>query len=76
MSALPPKADIGQRRAMTDPDPSPLFADGCSVICGGGAKPTDEHLASIIHCVDEEIIEFLKRRERRVIARRKSKRYV
>jgi hypothetical protein len=32
MSALPPKADIGQRRAMTDPDPNPLFTDGCTVI--------------------------------------------
>jgi hypothetical protein len=65
MSALPPKADIGQRRAMTDPDPNPLFADGCTMICGGGAKPEDVHLASTIHCVDQEIIEWLKHRERR-----------
>jgi hypothetical protein len=66
MSALPPKADIGQRRAMTDHDPCPLFADGCIVIaCYGGAKPDDVHLASTIHCVDEEIIARLRRRDRR-----------
>jgi hypothetical protein len=34
------------------------------VICGGNAKPEDMHLASIVHCVDDEIIEWLKRRER------------
>jgi len=36
------------------------------IICGGGAKPTDLHLASIVHCIDDEIIGWLKRRERRV----------
>jgi hypothetical protein len=34
------------------------------VICGGGARPEDEHLLSIVHCVDEEIIEWLARREK------------
>jgi hypothetical protein len=47
MSALPPKADIDQhppRRPI--PDPSPLFADGCTVIaCYRNAKPADTHLA-------------------------------
>jgi hypothetical protein len=43
---------------MTDPD------DGEVIFCGGGAKPTDTHLASTVHCVDEEIIEWLERRER------------
>jgi hypothetical protein len=39
---------------MTDRD-NP-FADGCTVIrCYGNAKPADKHLASTIHCVDEEI---------------------
>jgi hypothetical protein len=34
---------------MTDPDPSPLFADGCTVIaCYGNARPEDVHLASTI----------------------------
>jgi hypothetical protein len=62
---------------VTDPDPNP-FADGSTVIkCYGNAKPTDVHLASTIRCVDDEIINLLKRRERaRASARRKSKRYV
>jgi hypothetical protein len=36
-----------------------------SAFCGGGAKPTDTHLAVTIHCVDDEIIQWLQRRERR-----------
>ncbi|MGB8325157.1 MAG: hypothetical protein WCE52_19530 [Candidatus Acidiferrum sp.] len=48
---------------MTDPDPSPLFADGCTIIVYGNAKPTDTHLASTIHRVDDEIIGWLKRRD-------------
>jgi hypothetical protein len=40
-------------------------ADGDLIVCYGGAKPTDKHLASKIHCVDDEIIGWLKRRERR-----------
>jgi hypothetical protein len=35
------------------------------VICGGGAKPEDTHLASTVHCVGDEIIEWLARRERK-----------
>jgi hypothetical protein len=31
----------------------------------GGLKLTDKHLASRIHCVDDEIIGWLKRREKR-----------
>jgi hypothetical protein len=34
-----------------------------------GAKPTNTHLASTVHCVDDEIIEWLKLRERRKRAR-------
>ena len=26
------------------------------IVCYGGAKPTDKHLASTVHCVDDEII--------------------
>jgi hypothetical protein len=32
-----------------DPDPS----DDAVIICGGAAKPTDLHLASTVHCVDD-----------------------
>jgi hypothetical protein len=32
-------------------------------MCYDGAKLFDKHLASTIHCVDDEIIEWLKRRE-------------
>ena len=49
---------------MTDPNPNP-FADCDVIVCYGGAKLTDEHLASTVHCVDDEIIEWLKRREQR-----------
>ena len=45
--------------SMTGPD------DGECVLCGGGARPTDTHLASIVHCVDDEIIAWLRQRERR-----------
>jgi hypothetical protein len=33
------------------------YAADCDIIiCYGGAKPTDKHLASTVHCVDDEII--------------------
>jgi hypothetical protein len=35
------------------------------ILCYGGAKPTNFHLDSIIHAVNEEIIEWLEQRERR-----------
>ena len=54
---------------MTNPDPNP-FPDGEVIVCYGGAKPEDEHLASIVHCVDGEIVEWLRRRERRQKAAR------
>jgi hypothetical protein len=42
------------------------YAADCDVIvCYGGAKPTDTHLASVIHCIDDEIIGWLRRREQR-----------
>jgi hypothetical protein len=47
---------------MTDPDP---FADDTTlIVCYGNAKPEHEHLASTIHCIDDEIIAWLQRRER------------
>jgi hypothetical protein len=38
-------------------------ADCDAIICGGGAKPDDLHLLSVVHCVDEEIISWLEKRE-------------
>ncbi len=40
-------------------------ADCDFIVCYGRAKLTDKHLASKIHCVDDEIIGWLKRREQR-----------
>src|SRR5437879_3938617 len=41
-------------------------AADCHVIaCYSGAKLTDKHLASKIHCVDSEIVKWLEWRERR-----------
>jgi hypothetical protein len=40
------------------------YAADCDVItCYGGAKLVDKHLAAIVHCVDDEVIGWLKRRE-------------
>jgi hypothetical protein len=39
--------------------------EGEIVICCGGAKPSDAHLASKIVAINEEIIEWLGYRERR-----------
>ena len=39
--------------------------DGEIVICGGGAQLEDTHLASVVHCIDEEIHDWLEKRERR-----------
>jgi hypothetical protein len=49
---------------MSDPDPNP-FADCDLNVCYGGAKLADKHLASTVHCVDDAIIGWLKRREQR-----------
>jgi hypothetical protein len=56
--------------AMTDPDPNP-FADCDVIVCRGGAKLTAKHLASTIHCSDDEIIGWLERRRRALAANRK-----
>jgi len=62
---LTPTKELSTEPAMTACDANP-FADGCTGIVGyGGARPTDTHLASTINCVDEEIFEWLIRRERR-----------
>jgi hypothetical protein len=64
----PRKQTTASAAAMTDPDPSPLFADECTVIaCCGGAKVTANHLASTIHCTDDEIIGWLERRRRALV---------
>jgi hypothetical protein len=56
---------------MIDHDPNP-FADCDFIVFYGGAKLTDRHLACIIHCVNEEVIEWLERREQRKRGRRRS----
>jgi hypothetical protein len=45
---------------MTDNDED----DGEIIICLGGAKLTDTHLASTIHCIDEEIFSWLEERNK------------
>jgi len=57
---------------MPDPDPNP-FADCDAIVCYTNAKPTDTHLASVIHCIDGEIIGWLERQERRRRDTRKSR---
>jgi hypothetical protein len=62
---------IGTLRKLTemaDPDPSP-FANYHVIVCYGGAGLFDKHLASTIHCVDDEIIGWRQRREQRRRAR-------
>jgi hypothetical protein len=45
--------------------PSVSYAADCDVIvCYGAAKLVDKHLAATMHCVDDEIIGWLKRRHR------------
>ena len=47
---------IGTLRKLTaDPDLSP-FANYHVIVCYGGAGLLDKHLASTIHCVDDEIM--------------------
>jgi hypothetical protein len=49
---------------VTAPDPNP-FADCDVIIWSGGVKVADRRVASKVHCVDDEIIEWLERREQR-----------
>jgi hypothetical protein len=58
---------------VTAPDPNP-FADCDVIICYGGVKVADRHLASKVHCFDDEIIEWLERREQRGRERHAAKR--
>lgn len=53
---------------MPDPDPSP-FANCHVIVCYDGVGLFDKHLASTFHCVDDEIIGSLQRREQRRRAR-------
>ena len=34
------------------------------IVCGGNAKPSDLHLASMIHCIDDDVIPWLEWRGR------------
>jgi hypothetical protein len=47
---------------MTDTDP---FDDCDIIVAHGGARPTDTHLLSLVNCRDDEILDWLERRERR-----------
>ena len=40
-------------------------ADGEIIVCYGGAKPNRDMNWSVVHCIDDDIIEWLERRERR-----------
>jgi hypothetical protein len=51
---LPGQQTSSARAAMQAPDPDP-FDDCDAIVCYGGAKATDNHLASTVHCVDDEI---------------------
>jgi hypothetical protein len=44
---------------MTDRD------DDDFVLCGGGARPSDTHLWSVVHCIDGEVVAWLEKREQR-----------
>lgn len=46
-------------------DPDDHFDEVEIIFCYGGARPCDTHLASTIHCIDDEIIDWLERHERR-----------
>jgi hypothetical protein len=35
---------------------------GEPIFCSGDAQPDDEHLRATVHCVDEQVIEWLERR--------------
>jgi hypothetical protein len=56
--------DCGARLKKPNPDPD-RFDEVEIIFCGGSARPEDTHLASTIHAVNDEIFEFLERRERR-----------
>jgi hypothetical protein len=38
--------------------------DDDAFVCYGGAEPGDTHLIATVHCVDDEIIDWLAQRER------------
>jgi hypothetical protein len=53
-----------------------LDADNVTLtVCGGNAGPDDVHLASVIHCIDDEIVEWLKLRERRLAISHRRRRF-
>jgi hypothetical protein len=42
-----------------------MTGDDDIIVAHGGAEPGDLHLLATVHCVDAEIVEWLKRRDRR-----------
>ena len=55
----------GALRKLTGCRPDRPFANCHVIVCFGGAGLFDKHLASTIHCVDDEVIGSLRRREQR-----------
>jgi hypothetical protein len=61
----PDALEMGCRFYPRKQTPVSCAADCDVIVCYGGAKLTDKHLASKIQCVDDEIFEWLERREQR-----------
>ena len=59
---------------MTTAPPYDKRYEGTVLRAYGGAKLSNTHLLSKVHCVDEEIITWLAKRERRRSKRDQSKR--
>jgi hypothetical protein len=49
---------------MIDPEPGPV-ANFDVIVCYNETGRFQKHLASTIHCIDDEIIGWLRRREKR-----------
>jgi hypothetical protein len=49
-----------------------ILDDGDVLIAYGNARPTDTHLLATVHCMDDEIVAWLERRERRRKTRKTS----
>jgi hypothetical protein len=51
---------------MTIRDPDELESEVEIFFCGGNTGPDDLHLASTVHCVDDEIFEWLGHHEKQI----------
>jgi hypothetical protein len=56
-----------------EPDIVTIYGEIEFVFCGGKPRPEDiKHMASTVHCVNDEIIALLQQRERRQCRRSKA----